>query len=87
MNWAILQFMEKLREDTNYHQNAMNYVYRLISADRTDVAFKILTRIAKSASAEYREPIGYSILEIVKRLKSGPNAIPDIERIFQVIIF
>lgn len=82
-----MQIIGKLKEKSAYNQTAMNYVYRLISVGRKDVAFKILLKIVKKAGPEYRESIGYSILDIVKELKNGFNAIEDIENTFEVSIF
>lgn len=73
--------MVKVNESTGYDQEAMNYVYRLLSAGKSDVAFQILKTIVKSVRPDY---IGHAVLEIIKQSKNTINAEQKIESIFKV---
>lgn len=79
--------MQKLKECAEYSQDSMNYVYRLLSIDRLDVAFQILKTVVKSVPTEYHESVGHAILEMAKQLKDKANASQEIEHIFEVKIF
>lgn len=83
-NFGSLQILVKVKEETNYNHYPMNYAYRLLSAGKLDVALKILRTVGKSAHPDYHEPVGFMVLEMVKQLRNGPNAIQNIERILEV---
>lgn len=76
----------KLKKTIGLNQDVINYIYRLLSADNVDVAFKILKAMAKSFDPKYGESIGHIVLEMVKRLKHKPNGSQEIERILEVNI-
>lgn len=73
----------KLKKIAVYNQEATSYIYRLLSMNRLDVTLKILKKM-KSSRPEYRESIGYIVLEMVKQLTNKPNANQEIENLFEV---
>lgn len=79
--------MAKVNKTISSSREATTYVYRFLSMGQLNVAFEILKKMVKSAGSEYRESIGYIVLEIVKQLKNKPNVSQEIEHVFEVNLY
>lgn len=60
--------MTKVKKSTGYNQETMNYVYRLVSVNKVDVAFKLLKTMVKATRIDgtYLPVGGFFVAHLVR---------------------